>query len=80
MSKKLKGYEILKEARAIAREQTNYWYTDIYLESDGSYSVGNPADRKSKFLFSVDKSGAKYTKKYVRDPVRGKFLSYIRQK
>lgn len=50
------------------------------LESDGSYSVGTPADRKSKFLFSVDKSGAKYTKKYVRDQVRGKILNYIRQK
>ena len=49
-------------------------------ESDGSYSVGTPVDKKSKFLFSVDKSGAKYTKKYVRDQVRGKILNYIRQK
>lgn len=60
--KKLKGFATLKEARAIAREMTKYWYTDIYLESDGSYSVGKPSDKKAVFYCAVDKAGARYTK------------------
>ena len=50
-TKKYKRYKTLKEARAVAREKTHYWYTDIYLESDGSYSVDKPCDKKVKFDF-----------------------------
>ena len=79
-TKKLKGYKALKEARAVAREMTSYWYTDIYLESDGSYSVGKPCDKKAVFLMAIDKAGARYTKKYVNHPVFGKRLEYVRIK
>lgn len=60
--KKLKGYPTLKEARAVARAMTTYWYTNIYLESDGSYSVGKPNDKKAVFFVAIDKSGARYKK------------------
>ena len=61
--KKLKGYLSLKEARAVAREMTSYYgCTDIYLESDGSYSVGKPCDKKAKFYCAIDRAGARYTK------------------
>ena len=62
--KKFKGYVSLKEARAVAREMTSYWYTDIYLESDGSYSVDKPCDKKAKYLCSIDRAGARFTKTY----------------
>ena len=57
-TKKYKGYKTLKEARAVVRERTHYWYMDIFLESDGSYSVDKPCDKKAKFVMAVDKSGA----------------------
>lgn len=77
--KKYKGYVSLKEARAVAREMTKYWYTDIYQESDGSYSVGKPCDGKAVFLMAIDKSGAKYVKKWV-DRGFGKRIEYVRIK
>jgi len=79
-AKKLKGYKSLKEARAVAREMTKYWYTDIYQESDGSYSVGKPCDKKAVFLMAIDKAGARYTKKWVNHPLFGKRLEYVRIK
>lgn len=79
--KKLKGYESLKEARAVARERSaHWWYTDIYLESDGSYSVGEPCDKKAVFIMAIDKSGARFTKKWVKNPLYGKRLEYVRIK
>ena len=77
--KKYKGYVSLKEARAVAREMTKYWYTDIYQESDGSYSVDKGCDGKAKYLMSIDKSGARYVKKWV-DRGLGKWLEYVRIK
>ena len=79
-TKKYKGYKTLKEARAVAREKTHYWYTDIYLESDGSYSVDKPCDKKAKFLMAVDESGAWYTKEMVRNSFGEKREKYIRLK
>ena len=79
-TKKLKGYKSLKEARAVAREMTSYWYTDIYQESDGSYSVGKPHDKKAVFLMAIDKAGARYTKKWANHPLFGKRLEYVRIK
>lgn len=79
--KKYKGYASLKEARAVAREMTSYWYTDIYQESDSSYSVGQPKDKKAKYLMSIDKSGARYTKHYYNHPYYGKdWFDYVRIK
>lgn len=75
--KHYKGYVSLKEARAVAREKCSYWYVDIYKESDGSFSVGNSCDRKSEFLMAVDKSGAKFTKKWVNSELFGKRLEYV---
>ena len=77
--KKYKGYVSLKEARSVAREMTHYWYTDIYQESDGSYSVGKGCDGKSKYLMSIDKSGGQYVKKWVNGCF-GKRQEYVRIK
>ena len=77
--KKYKGYVSLKEARAVAREMTKYWYTDIYQESDGSYSVGKGCDGKAKYLMSIDKSGGRYVRKMVNVGA-GKRLEYVRVK
>lgn len=79
--KKYKGYVSLKEARAIARDMTTWYYTDIYQESDGSYSVGSPKDKKSKYLMSIDKSGARYIKKPVNHSYYGNnWFEYIKIK
>lgn len=78
--KHYKGYLSLKEARAVARERCSYWYVDIYKESDDSYSVGKPCDGKAVFLMAVDKSGAKFTKKWVNNPLFGKRQEYVRVK
>ena len=78
--KKLKGYESLKEARAIAREQAHYWYASIYQESDGSYSVGTPCDKKAVFLMAIDKGGNRYVKKWVTSPAGRKYETYVRVK
>ena len=51
---------------------------DIFLESDGSYSVDKPCDKKVKFVMAVDKSGARYTKEMVRNSFGGKREKYIR--
>lgn len=75
--KQYKGYPTLKEARAIARERAANWYVDIFRESDGSYSVGTPCDQKAVFVVAVDKSGAKYKKRWVRFPVFGKREEYV---
>ena len=70
-NKKLKGYATLKEARTAAREKASQHYysnvlpTPIYLESDGSYSVDKPNDKKAKFVMAIDKAGARYTKVWV---------------
>lgn len=81
--KKYKGYVSLKEARAVARavarEMTKYWYTDIYQESDGSYSVSKGCDGKAKYLMSIDKSGGRYVKKMVNSCF-GKRQEYVRVK
>ena len=62
--KKFKGYSSLKEARAVARAMATGWkIIPIYLESDGSFSVGQPCDKKAKFHIGIDKSGAKFIKK-----------------
>ena len=69
--KKLKGYATLKEARAAAREKAStHYYSDvlptpIFLESDGSYSVDKPNDKKAVFVVAIDKSGARYKKVWV---------------
>ena len=78
--KKLKGYATLKEARAVAREQAKYWYTAIYQESDGSYSVGAPADKKAVFLMAIDKGGNRYVKKWVTSPTGRKYETFVRVK
>lgn len=78
--KHYKGYASLKEARAVARSMCSYWYVDIYKESDGSYSVGKPCDGKAVFFMAVDKSGAKFTKKWVNNPLFGKRQEYVRIK
>ena len=77
--KKYKGYVSLKEARAVAREMTKYWYTDIYQESDGSYSVGKGKDGKAVYLMSIDKAGGRYVKKMVNVGA-GKRLEYVKVK
>lgn len=77
--KKLKGFASFKEARAVAREMTKYWYTDIYQESDGSYSVGKPCDKKAVFFCAIDKAGAKY-KKVWREQYGRKMQVYERVK
>ena len=71
--KKLLGYESLKEACKVAREEalennsSHYNPICIYEESDGSFTIGINHTRKAKFKVAVDKSGARYTKKLVRD-------------
>lgn len=79
-TKKLKGYKSLKEARAVAREMAKYWYTAIYQESDGSYSVGTPCDKKAVFLMAIDKAGARYVKKWVKSPTGRKHEDFVRIK
>lgn len=79
--KKYKGYVSLKEARAVARDMTTWYYTDIYQESDNSYSVGQPKDKKAKYLMSIDKSGARYIKQQVNHPYYGSdWLEYVKIK
>ena len=53
---------------------------DIFLESDGSYSVDKPCDKKAKFVMAVDKSGARYTKEMVRNSFGEKREKYVRLK
>lgn len=78
-SKKMKGYASLKEARQRAREMSDYFPVPIYLETDGSYSVKFPNDRKAVFYIAVDKSGAKYRMGKVRDIGTGRMKSgYVR--
>lgn len=78
-SKKMKGYSSLKEARHRAREMSDYFPVPIYLETDGSYSVKFPNDRKAVFYIAVDKSGAKYRMGKVRDIGTGRTKSgYVR--
>ena len=67
--KKMKGLASLKEARQKARAISDYFPIPIYLETDGSYSVKFPNDRKAVFCVAVDKSGAKYRIGKVRDVV-----------
>ena len=81
--RKFKGYGSLKEARAKARElaETRKWlYTPvpIFIESDGSFSVEKPCDRKAQFHVAIDKSGAKYAKKWVRQFNGRKIVEYIK--
>lgn len=71
--KKLIGYASLKEAckfaRELALEKNSSYYNPIcvYEETDGSFTVGIEHTKKAKFKVAVDKSGAKYAKKLVRD-------------
>lgn len=77
--KKLKGYASLKEARQKAREVANYFPVPIYFESDGSFSVGHPNDKKAVFYIAVDKSGAKYRIGKVRNQYTGRMeAGYVR--
>lgn len=79
--KHYKGYVSLKEARAVARSLANeigrFAFVKIYEESDGSFSVGQPCDGKAVFKMAVDKSGAKFTKKWVNSELFGKRLEYV---
>jgi hypothetical protein len=74
-NKKFKGYISLKEARKEAREIADYFPVPIYLESDGSYSVMFPNDKKAKFHIAIDKSGAKYRIGKIRNKYTGKMES-----
>lgn len=78
-NKKFKGYVSLKEARAKAREIAHYFPVPIYLESDGSYSVKSPNDKKAVFHIAVDKSGAKYHIGKIRNQYTGKMeVGYVK--
>lgn len=84
-TKKLKGYSTLREARQEARriaERCNSrgYCVDIYLESDGSYSVGNPNDKKAVFHIAIDKGGARHTIQRVRDSYGRVMKCYVRIK
>ena len=73
MKKKLIGYasmkEACKEARELALEKNSSCYNPIcvYEERDGSFTVDYKHTKNAKFKVAVDKSGAKYTKKLVRN-------------
>lgn len=77
--KKMKGLASLKEARQKARTISDYFPIPIYLETDGSYSVKFPNDRKAVFCVAVDKSGARYRIGKVRDVGTGRMKpGYVR--
>ena len=80
MKKKAKGIT-LKEASVKARQiclDGKKLYVDIYMESDDSFSIEKPHDKKAKYHFSVDKSGKRYIKGYKRCQYSGrKYLTYI---
>ena len=64
-NKKMQGeFKTLKEARAAARSRAGDWYVDIYEEPDGSFSLRRPTNGKAVFVVAIDKSGARYTKKW----------------
>lgn len=71
--KKLKGIASFKEACMQAREAClavtyggKWYHVDIYLESDGSFSLNTPHDKKAKYYCSIDRSGARTQKVYRR--------------
>ena len=70
-NKRLIGYANLKEACAAARQEaldSRYHYiVSVYEESDGSFTVGDAHTNKAQFKVAIDKSGARYIKKWVRD-------------
>ena len=81
-NKKMQGqFMTLKEARQAARQMAGNWYTDIYQEPDGTFSLRRPTNGKAVFVVAIDKSGARYEKKWKRvfwsDQ---KQLSYVRIK
>lgn len=61
------NYSTLELAKVVARLAGGAPYnpTPIYLESDGSYSVGKPNDRKAQFYIAIDRGGIEYTKKWL---------------
>ena len=66
-NKKMQGeFNTLKEARAAARERAGNWYADIYQEPDGTFSIRKPTNGKAVFVVAIDKSGARYEKKWKR--------------
>lgn len=82
--KKLIGYASLKEACKVAREEaleknsSHYNPVCVYEESDGSFTIGITHTRKAKFKVAVDKSGARYTKKLVKDYCGRKVERFVR--
>ena len=81
--KKLKGYAVLKEARMVARETASSFrrkgtIIPIFKESDGSFSVNYPKDKKAVFHVAVDEAGAQYTQKWVRNFCGVKMLNYVK--
>lgn len=71
--KKYIGYENLKDAckqaREIAIEKNASHYNPICIweELDGSFTIDNMHTNKAIFKVAVDKSGAKYQKKLIKD-------------
>ena len=81
--KKLVGYATLKEACMVARddllERRSHYLEFVYVERDGSYTVGAQHTKNAQFVVAVDKSGARYIKKWVVRYGR-KYQDYVRVK
>ena len=82
--KKTMWYTSLKEAAKIAREmaleETSHYNRpiSIYQESDNSYTIEGNQTRKAKFVFAVDKSGYRYTKKWKKNSCNKKELIFVK--
>ena len=70
-NKRLVGYATLKEACMVARnnllEHKSHYFESVYVEKDGSYTVGEQHTKNSQFVVAVDKSGTRYIKKWVKE-------------
>lgn len=71
--KRLIGYASLKDAcmdarnEAIRKNCSRWNPVNIFVEPDSSFSVGTSLTNKGKFYVAVDKSGARYRKKRIKD-------------
>ena len=81
-NKKMQGeFMTLKEAREEARQIAGNWYTDIYQEPDGTFSLRRPTNGKAVFVVAIDKAGSRYTKKWIKDTYNNrKYLGYVKIK
>ena len=84
-NKKFIGYVSLKDARAAAREMAlEHKYVRylicVYVEKDGSYTVGDDHTKNAKLVFAIDKGGAKYVSKWVTSDCGRKYQTFVRLK